>query len=244
MKKLIPLLTTVIVGACIGPVAHAFIIFETASTSIAVEEPMGDKTATIIGYMNENICPALISTSTNLLNDNAKGWYNTSSANGGQGFLTKTILQSFTTTKLTDMKGALTSALDGATAANCVANMTLTCASPVLVAADTVGAGEIINSAGRYHVRCVAQLPDGHCAPTKLQHTEFIMNVVDNGSNGQTPTACTYSVDYGQVSDDSDDTATKAGLIAAGHLAGVGITLTEVKDFVREDQVIAESNDN
>lgn len=245
MKKLIPLLTTVIVGVCIGPAAHAFTIFKEAATTQKVEVSMGDKTATTISYMDARICRSLINHAGNLLQNNSQNWDIVAggTSTGGQGYLTKARLLGDTAVRLTDMQASLIAAFEEPSASNCINNSTLTCGAPQQATPDAVGAGYTLNSSGRYQLRCVFQFSAAHCIPSRMRHTEIVMNIVD-GANGKAPTACTYSVDFGEVNDDSEDTAKKAGDVAGKLLGTIGLSVAEVKDFVREDQVISESNDS
>ena len=114
MKKLIPLFTTVIVGVCIGPAAHAFTVFKEAATTQKVEVAIGDKTATTISYMDARICRSLINFSSNMLKDNSQNWDIAAggTTTGGQGFLTATRLATDTATRLADMKTSLIAAFE------------------------------------------------------------------------------------------------------------------------------------
>ena len=148
MKKLIPLLTTVIVGVCIGPAAHAFTIFKEAATTQKVEVAIGDKTATTISYMDARVCRSLINFAGNTLQNNSQSWDILAGGTdtGGQGYLTKARLLTDTATRLTDMKAALIAAFEEPSAANCINNSTLTCAAPQTASGDAVGSGYTLNS--------------------------------------------------------------------------------------------------
>jgi hypothetical protein len=243
MKKLIPLLTTVIVGVCIGPAAHAFTVFKEAATTQKVEVSMGDKTATTISYLDARVCRSFINFAGNLLKDNAQEWSVAAggAGSGGQGYLTKARLNGDTIIRHADMKAALIAAFETATAADCINNSTLVCGAPQTSTADTVSSGSLSSSA-QYHVRCIFQFPTEHCSPTRLRHTEIVMNIQD-GINGAAPTACTYAVDYGQANDDSENTAKKAADVTNVLLGTIGLSVAEVKDFVREGETSEESND-
>ena len=244
MKKLIPLLTTVMVGVCIGPAAHAFTVFKEAATTQKVEVSMGDKTATIISYLDARICRSFINFTGNLLTDNAQEWTIAAggTGSGGQGYLTQARLNGDTIIRHNDMKAALISAFEEATAADCVNNSTFVCGAPQTATADTVSEGSL-NSSGTNQVRCIFQFPTEHCGPTRLRHTEIVMNIVD-GINGAAPTACTYAVDYGEANDDSENTSLKAADVTNVLLGTIGLSVAEVKDFVREGEVASESNDS
>ena len=245
MKKLIPLLTTVIVGVCIGPAAHAFTVFKEAATTQKVEVAIGDKTATTISYMDARICRSLINFAGNMLQDNSQSWdiLAGGTTTGGQGYLTKARLLTDTATRLADMKASLIAAFEEPSAAACINASTLTCGSPQLSSADAVGSGYTLNSAGQYQARCIFQFSAASCIPSRLRHTEIVMNIVD-GINGKSPTACTYAVDFGQANDDTDDTAQKAGAVSNVLLGSIGLSVAEVKDFVREGELTSESNDS
>lgn len=243
MKHIYILSAFVVCSLIVPPTIQAFTIFKEAATTNPPEVLMGDKTSTVISYMDARICRSFINHVGNTLSNNSQSWEVVAggTTTGGQGYYTKTIGATDTATRLADMKAALIASFDEDSATNCVNNSTLVCGAPQTADADTVGSDYTLNSSGQYQARCIFQFPSGYCIPSRIRHVEIIMNVVD-GNTGA-PTACSYTVDYGEDNYDSENTAKKSADVSNVLLGTIGLSVAEVKDYKREGETSAENND-
>ena len=192
--------TAIAATACLlSGSTFAFIDFTASVSSSDPNSAMAPKVATVVSYLDQRLCGAVIDDLSKFLKNGAKD-FTADASNQGSYTRTSTDATTLATNELILMKNQLASIYN----TDCINSSTLSIGAAETTAAS-VNAGDVLLSSAVSEVDVLFTLPSSNCSPKLLNGSKFYMTLLNGENVSSAPTACAIHIETGNSADADDD---------------------------------------